>query len=553
MSITTIPFSARKAGPYLATAGQTEFSFGFPVFAAEDLTVWRERAGAVTQLLLTTHYTVTGIREQGGGQVVLTAGSLEDDIIAIDGTLTPERASSFVGGTPFKSRSIDSDLNRLAIIVQELARESNRAVRRAAVDENAGSLMLPQVTETTLLALNAAGELVGILTAPLGLATFPLPSTDKAIARFDGTGGSSLQDSGVIIDDNNNVLLPTGTAISWDSGDVSISHAADKLSIAFDGTTGVIFNKTQTELVNVFQESGETIFAAGHIFRASDPGSHSGIQHNLVHIESRPLGSGTNGPANSDNGLSISVVKQNFHLGLTAAAGEIDGLVIAIRQGGTIADACGILVNAVHTGTGFTGTLESTTSLTPPPTFAVTQSIRCQMGVINNGGSDSFGYYAGADTGTIVEAFRADAQPGATFTYLFRGLKSGGEVFSVNGAGVIHTYRNDTETSASQLSIEQDGTGDAVMDFLLTGTRIWQMGIDNSDGDAFKISPAQDSFASATFILDTAGNLITLPPASPPTLAVNRQVVMNFTSNTQLRFSGRGTDGTTRVVNLTLA
>lgn len=170
MTIVTIPFSARKAGPYIATAGQTEFSFGFPVYAAGDLTVWRERVGVVTQLLLATHYTVSGVGEQGGGQVVLTTGSLEDDILAIDGTLNPERAATFVGGTPFKSRSIDSDLNRLAIMVQELAREVGRAVRRGPVDEQTGSLLLPRdVTQTTLLALTAAGEIVPLLPANINL------------------------------------------------------------------------------------------------------------------------------------------------------------------------------------------------------------------------------------------------------------------------------------------------------------------------------------------------------------------------------------------------
>ena len=167
MPITTIPFSERKAGPYMASAGQTEFPFGFPVFAAGDLTVWRERAADVAPLVLNTHYTVTGIREQGGGQVVLTAGALEGDIIAIDGTLNPERAASFVGGTPFKSLSIDGDLNRLAIMVQELAREVGRSIRRQAINDQSGSLLLPDVSQTTFLALNAAGELVGLLPVDL--------------------------------------------------------------------------------------------------------------------------------------------------------------------------------------------------------------------------------------------------------------------------------------------------------------------------------------------------------------------------------------------------
>ena len=61
------------------------------------------------------------------------------------------------------------------------------------------------------------------------------------------------------------------------------------------------------------------------------------------------------------------------------------------------------------------------------------------------------------------------------------------------------------------------------------------------------------SFGSAKMTLDTLGNLILLSPSTPPTLATNGQLTVNATSNTNLRFSYRGSDGVTRTANLTLA
>jgi hypothetical protein len=52
---------------------------------------------------------------------------------------------------------------------------------------------------------------------------------------------------------------------------------------------------------------------------------------------------------------------------------------------------------------------------------------------------------------------------------------------------------------------------------------------------------------------DINSNFIQQAPTSPPSLTVNGQLVMNLTSNTNLRISVRGTDGTTRVANITLA
>ena len=53
--------------------------------------------------------------------------------------------------------------------------------------------------------------------------------------------------------------------------------------------------------------------------------------------------------------------------------------------------------------------------------------------------------------------------------------------------------------------------------------------------------------------IDSSGNLILQSSATPATLATNGMLTVNATSNTNLRFSYRGSDGTTRVANLTLA
>jgi hypothetical protein len=58
---------------------------------------------------------------------------------------------------------------------------------------------------------------------------------------------------------------------------------------------------------------------------------------------------------------------------------------------------------------------------------------------------------------------------------------------------------------------------------------------------------------SARLLVDSAGNFIPTLQATAPSLGLNSQMVFNLTSNTNLRISVRGTDGTTRVANITLA
>lgn len=70
-------------------------------------------------------------------------------------------------------------------------------------------------------------------------------------------------------------------------------------------------------------------------------------------------------------------------------------------------------------------------------------------------------------------------------------------------------------------------------------------------------APSGTAGAAITFTqamtLDSSGNLIQRPPTTPPTLTTNGELVITPTSNTNVRISYRGSDGVTRVANLTLS
>jgi hypothetical protein len=95
---------------------------------------------------------------------------------------------------------------------------------------------------------------------------------------------------------------------------------------------------------------------------------------------------------------------------------------------------------------------------------------------------------------------------------------------------LLSLYSNNTETTPRFL-IEQNGTGDAVMAFSLTGSQGWSMGIDNSLSDSFMIhNSAGGVDSSSQFAINTSGNvgigtispthLLTLETASSPGLKI---------------------------------
>ncbi len=72
----------------------------------------------------------------------------------------------------------------------------------------------------------------------------------------------------------------------------------------------------------------------------------------------------------------------------------------------------------------------------------------------------------------------------------------------------LHLYRNDTDTTNGQIIVEQDGTGDASIEFYATAVTRWMVGLDNSDDDKFKISGSGSNLADNTRLtIDTVGNV----------------------------------------------
>ena len=76
----------------------------------------------------------------------------------------------------------------------------------------------------------------------------------------------------------------------------------------------------------------------------------------------------------------------------------------------------------------------------------------------------------------------------------------------------LHVYQdNSTTDTTNGLLVENDGTGDAVAQFLLTGTKRYMMGIDNSDSDKFVINTGVGDLSSGNRItFDSDMNMTTV-------------------------------------------
>jgi hypothetical protein len=144
------------------------------------------------------------------------------------------------------------------------------------------------------------------------------------------------------------------------------------------------------------------------------------------------------------------------------------------------------------------------------------------------------------------------------------------EVVAPAGDNIVSLFRSGDATAANNA-----GGGFRSISSATAANRVAQVwldadGADFSSGDYFFIQKNgnsgtvefnQSSNAAMTFLtngterarIDASGNLILQSSATPATLGTNGMLTVNATSNTNLRFSYRGSDGTTRVANITLA
>ncbi|MEQ9309838.1 MAG: hypothetical protein RLN90_10315 [Balneolaceae bacterium] len=96
-------------------------------------------------------------------------------------------------------------------------------------------------------------------------------------------------------------------------------------------------------------------------------------------------------------------------------------------------------------------------------------------------------------------------------------LRANGDSF-INGGNVgigilspvskLHLRNNNSMTNEHVgFTIEQDGSGDSKLQFLLTGVQRWVAGIDNSDSDKFIIGRGIDWSQDKVFVMDNSGKV----------------------------------------------
>jgi hypothetical protein len=164
----TLPANTRR-DRYVASDGQTVFPYTFRIFAAADLVVERLRGNVTTTLQLTTHYTVSGIGDDAGGNVTLTQGAEAGDIIAIVSNQPNQRSTDFTESGDFRAAALNAEFDRIWIAVQQVSQDVSRQITRPLSDPTASYVLPPAgVRANKYLAFASDGSLAYPVAQPAG-------------------------------------------------------------------------------------------------------------------------------------------------------------------------------------------------------------------------------------------------------------------------------------------------------------------------------------------------------------------------------------------------
>ena len=202
---------------YSGDGSTTTFNYTFKIFADSDLQVIiRDASATETVKTLTTHYTVTGAGDAGGGTVVFTAGNIpaSTETVVLRRAVPQTQAIDYIANDPFPAESHEEGLDRAMMTLQQVQEEVNRSIKLSRTNTMTSTEFAVGASDRAnkVLAFDSSGKIA--VTQEIG--TF----------RGDWSASVAYQERDLIKDTTNDNIYIANTAHT-SSGSLPISSNTD--------------------------------------------------------------------------------------------------------------------------------------------------------------------------------------------------------------------------------------------------------------------------------------------------------------------------------------
>ena len=167
---------------YTASVEQTVFPYTFRILAETDLTVTSNGVA----LTLNSDYSVSGVGEPTGGNVTLLweDGAVGGELITILRSMPLTQLTDYVENDAFPAQTHEDALDRLTMMVHQLAEELDRALKFGTDSTNV-DVSVATLNSEDFLQVNSLGNIVGNSTHV---------STDGSLTGVDVTSTDATKD-----------------------------------------------------------------------------------------------------------------------------------------------------------------------------------------------------------------------------------------------------------------------------------------------------------------------------------------------------------------------
>ena len=209
--------STNTRNSYSGNGSTTVFAYTFKIFDDDDITViLRDDATAAESTQTkTTHYTVSGVGDAGGGNITFGTAPASGKTVVLIRSTPLTQITDYTPNDPFPAESHEDALDKLTFITQELQEEIGRAIKVSQTNEIA-------TAEFTVGAAARANKVLG----------------------FDGSGDLTvLQEIGIFRGTD-----ATVTTVDYDARDLVKSTTTAQLNNVYialqDSPTGTALTNT---------------------------------------------------------------------------------------------------------------------------------------------------------------------------------------------------------------------------------------------------------------------------------------------------------------------
>jgi hypothetical protein len=200
---------------YSGNGSLTAFAYTFKVFDESDLTViLRASDGTETVQTITTHYTVSGVGDAGGGNVTFVTAPASGVTVVILREQPLTQGLDLVPNDPFPAQSLEEALDKLVFMTQKHEEELGRAIKASRTNTITGSEFTISASDRAnkVFAFDSSGDVS--ITSELG------------VYRGNWAAGVAYNQRDLVKDSSNDNIYLANTAHT-SSGSTPLSSNAD--------------------------------------------------------------------------------------------------------------------------------------------------------------------------------------------------------------------------------------------------------------------------------------------------------------------------------------